>query len=238
VTGDLEALLDIQARDTAADRLRRRHATLESRGAHEAVVAVVEELTRRHRAVTERRDDVARTIQQLDDEATAVKEHAAGVEAKLYSGEIASPRELQALQADLGQLRRQQRGIEDRELEGMEVRETVEAELTALDKELAEARSEADRLGRALMEEEAVIDAELADEAAARAGLASGLDDKLLALYERCRVRGNGIGAARLEGNVCQGCRLTIPATEVDQIRKAEPGTIAHCDNCGAILVA
>ena len=43
---------------------------------------------------------------------------------------------------------------------------------------------------------------------------------------------------ARLVGNTCQGCRLTIPATEVDRIRKAGPdGDVAHCDNCGAILV-
>ena len=28
-----------------------------------------------------------------------------------------------------------------------------------------------------------------------------------------------------------------IPAVEADALRKGPPGTIAHCDNCGAILV-
>jgi hypothetical protein len=47
-----------------------------------------------------------------------------------------------------------------------------------------------------------------------------------------------GIGIARLVGNTCQGCRLTIPATEVDRIRKAGPDDpVFQCDNCGAILV-
>ena len=39
-------------------------------------------------------------------------------------------------------------------------------------------------------------------------------------------------------GNTCQGCRLTIPSTEVVRIRKAGPDSdVSHCDNCGAILV-
>jgi predicted nucleic acid-binding Zn-ribbon protein len=43
---------------------------------------------------------------------------------------------------------------------------------------------------------------------------------------------------ARLVGNSCQGCRLTIPSTEVARIRKAGPDAdVSHCDNCGAILV-
>ena len=52
-----------------------------------------------------------------------------------------------------------------------------------------------------------------------------------------CRAKANGVGAARLVGNTCQGCHLTIPATEVDRIRKAADGPIVFCDNCGTILV-
>ena len=37
--------------------------------------------------------------------------------------------------------------------------------------------------------------------------------------------------------STCQGCHLTIPATEVARIKKSPEGTISHCDNCGAILV-
>jgi len=42
---------------------------------------------------------------------------------------------------------------------------------------------------------------------------------------------------ARLVGFTCQGCHLSIPATEVDRIRKEGDGALAYCDNCGAILV-
>jgi uncharacterized protein len=42
---------------------------------------------------------------------------------------------------------------------------------------------------------------------------------------------------ALLIGDTCQGCRLSIPATEVDRIRHDPEAGIASCDNCGAILV-
>jgi predicted nucleic acid-binding Zn-ribbon protein len=50
-------------------------------------------------------------------------------------------------------------------------------------------------------------------------------------------VQSKGQGAARLVGNTCQSCHLTIPATEVDRIRHAPDGIVAYCDNCGAILI-
>lgn len=234
----LETLLEIQERDTAIDRLRHRRETLESRAAYQTAAAASGALEARHAAVNSRLDDVMKVVARLDDEASAIKEHAAGVEAKLYSGEVTSPRELQALQADLDQLRRQQRGVEDRELEAMEVRETIDTERTAVEAELDNARAEAERREVALSDDESAIDAELAGEQAARDEVASATERSLLDLYERCRSRARGIGAARLVGSTCQGCRLTIPATEVDRIKHAETGAVAHCDNCGAILVA
>ena len=73
-------------------------------------------------------------------------------------------------------------------------------------------------------------------EAAARDDAASGVPAALLATYEQIRARAHGVGVARLVGGTCQGCRLSIPATEVDRIQRGVPGE-SRCDNCGAILV-
>ncbi len=83
------------------------------------------------------RDDVAREEQRLDDEARSLEAKAKDVETKMYSGEITSPRELQALQADIEQLRRHQRDVENRELEFMEQREPLDAELVDFATQLA-----------------------------------------------------------------------------------------------------
>ena len=232
----LETLLALQERDLALDRLRHRRETLPERAAlsaAEAAAATIDSTLERTRST---RDDVLREEKKLEDEVQTLASQAEDAEKRLYSGEIASPRELQALQADVNQLKRHQRSIEDRQLTAMEHREPLDARVSELEVELARANAAAEEARGALASAEAAIDAELKVEVDARAEVASGVDDDLLADYERRRAK-SGAGAARLVGNTCQACHLTIPATEVDRIRKAPAGTVAYCDNCSAILV-
>jgi len=51
--------------------------------------------------VRERRDEVAARESRFDDEARLLSDQAMSAEARLYGGEVTSPRELQALQADI-----------------------------------------------------------------------------------------------------------------------------------------
>ena len=233
----LDTLLELQTRDTAIDRLRHRRDTLPERAALESVRTELSTAGTRLAEATAQRDEVAREEQRFDDEARSLEDKAAEVERRMYSGEVSSPRELQALQADVEQLRRHRRGLEDRELDVMERRESLEPEVDELRTRVSELESEAERLGVALAEVEAEIDEELAGERAARDEIAATIDPGLLEDYERCRERARGIGAARLSGNTCQGCHLSIPSVEAERIRKSPPGTVAHCDNCGCILV-
>jgi predicted nucleic acid-binding Zn-ribbon protein len=232
-----DTLLDLQQHDTAADRLRHRREALEERAALAAAESRLAEVTARRAELGGRRDDASREEQRFDDEATSLEERAAEVERTLYSGEIASPRELQAMQADVDQLRRHQRGVEDRELAVMEQREALDTELAKLVAEAGALESEAAQLRATLTDAEAEIDAELGVETGAREELAARLRSELLDDYERCRRRARGVGAARLVGGTCQGCHLSIPSTEAERIRKGGAGTVAHCDNCGCILV-
>lgn len=232
-----DTLLELQDRDTAADRLRHRRDALEERATLEGVAARLGDVETRRAELQGRRDEAAREEQRFDDEATSLEAKAAEVERKMYSGEIASPRELQAMQSDVEQLRRHQRGLEDRELAVMEQRGALDAEVGKLDAEVGALEAEAQELRDVLGRVEAEIDAELATETAARTELAARLPGDLLEEYERCRRRARGIGVARLAGGTCQGCHLSIPATEAERIRKGGGGTLAHCDNCGCILV-
>ena len=233
----LDTLLELQSRDTAIDRLRHRRDTIPERAALEADRTQLGAVEKELAEATARRDEVAREERRFDDEAGSLEEKATDVERTLYSGEITSPRELQLLQADVDQLRRHRRSLEDRELEVMEQREALDAEVAQLDAQARELGADAARLDSVLVAAEAEIDAELSVEHEARDELADTVDTALLDDYERCRERARGIGAARLIGTTCQGCHLSIPSVEAERIRKSPPGTVAHCDNCGCILV-
>jgi predicted nucleic acid-binding Zn-ribbon protein len=234
---DLDALYEVQAFDTQLDQLRSRRATLAERdeldrclragkAAHDALVAL--------RA---RRDEMVRSVKALDDEIATIAAKAQSVDDKLYSGTVTSPRELQDLQADLEQLRRHQRGLEDRELELMEQAEALEAEVAGAEHDLGTLGAEVERLRRVIAETERSIDDTSSRVGAERDRATAPVPAALLADYERRRARNQGIGAALLVGDTCQGCRLSIPSTELDEIRRDAGERIFSCDNCGAILV-
>jgi predicted nucleic acid-binding Zn-ribbon protein len=233
----LEPLLALQERDLTLDRLRHERAALPERAQLATLTERLDALAATREARQAARDEVARQEARYADEVQQLAEQAVAVERRLYSGEVASPRELQALQADVEQLRRRQRTVEDRELGAMEQREPLDGALATVAAEWDAAEAEAARAGDALDAHERELDAALAAEQAARDQLAAGLDAGLLADYERRRARANGVGVARLVGFTCQGCHLSIPATEVDRIRREGDGAFAYCDNCGCILV-
>ena len=233
----LEALLLVQEHDTARDRLRHRRATLPERAELEARSANLRALDAQSREVRGRNDIVLADEKRLDDESRSIGARADEADAKLYSGTVSSPRELQAMQADVEMLRRQRSDLEDEELEVMEARELLDAQIDALDADTAVVRADIERLQGLIAAAEAEIDEELAKEDTARDQQAAAVPEALLADYERRRAQNRGAGAARLVGTSCTACHLSIPSTEAENIRKAAGAVVAYCDNCGAILV-
>ena len=233
----LERLLHVQERDIAIAQLEHRRANLPARAEREAVLAEAKALMPAHRELTTRRAAIEAAERRVDDEVALQREKVNEVDAKLYSGSVVSPRELQALQADLDSLRAHVAKLEDDELEKMQLREEVEGALAPVEGRLAELQLAVQRSDAAIVEGEHEVDALIAEERRARAELTSGIDTALVADYETRAARNGGKGAARLIGNTCQACRLSIPAVEADRMRHDTSDTRWYCDNCGAILM-
>jgi predicted nucleic acid-binding Zn-ribbon protein len=230
-------LLIVQQHDTTLDQLRHRRQALPARAELAAREADIARVRTEAAALRNARDDALAEEKRLDDEARSVDARAKEMEQRLYSGSVTSPRELQAMQADVEMLRNQREGIEDGELEFMERREDLDRRLAGADASLAELEAEAERLRGVIAEAEREIDAEIAQEEAARNREAGTMPSTLVSDYERRRTQNRGAGAARLVGDTCQGCHLSIPSTEVERIRRAPDGSVAYCENCGCILV-
>jgi predicted nucleic acid-binding Zn-ribbon protein len=237
VTSELEVLLTLQEHDSALERLLHRHQTLPERDALHDAESTVTALDARLATTRAERDKVAREEQQLDDEATSLAAKASEVDKRMYSGEVSSPKELQSMQADIDQLRRHQRSVENRELELMEQREPLDATVADLEQQRATLSTEVDRLAAALGAAEAEIIAEMQSERTTRDEIAGSIDAALVREYDRCRAVAKGPGVAKLVGTTCQGCHLSVPAIEAEQIKRTGGQPLAFCDNCGAILV-
>lgn len=234
---DLERLLDLQANDTETDRARHRRATLPE-------LAAIAELDRREAELrgavsdpTAERTELARQQKRLEDEIAVLEEKIARVNHQLYEEGLTSPKEAQALQADLESLQRHRTSLEDEVLELMERLEPLDVTIAEADAQLAVIES--DRTGHrvALATAQAAIDAELAALAEARVGLVEPIPSSLLEDYERIRTAADGVGVARLSGSTCTGCHLSLAAAEVDTIRRAPTDALHHCPDCGRLLV-
>ncbi|MBV8559155.1 MAG: hypothetical protein JO050_00180 [Acidimicrobiia bacterium] len=233
----LEDLLVVQEHDSAVDRLRHRLDTLPAKTQLAEIEQQQAALEKTMAEVGGRRDEVVRRQQRHEDELASVEAKITDVEKRLYSGAVSAPRELQAMEADVGSLKRHRSDVEDRVLDAMQDREPLDAELTVLEQRRQALGSDGDQLRQAIAAQTAEIDAELTTELEARRAAAAGIPDGLLSQYERLRATQGGVGAARLVNGRCSGCHLTLPATELDRIRHGDADAVVLCDQCGRILV-
>ena len=234
---DLHRLLEVQERDTALDQLTHRRDTMPERAALAArrkeITALDAELTDVQGKLTE----LARGQKRIEDDVAAIDAKTATETKKLNSGTITAPREIQALSEEINALGRRKRVLEDDELELMEQAEPLGADAERLAATREAAAADAERLTGVIAEQEAVIDAELATERAARDVAAAEVPADLVQRYEKLRAKLGGVAVARLEGDLCTGCHVRLPAMEVDVIRHSPADEVITHEDCGRILV-
>jgi predicted nucleic acid-binding Zn-ribbon protein len=232
-----EALLAVQDLDTALDQRAHRRAAAPERAELAGLETRVEAVDQQLSDAVARRDEVAGREEGLEAELGATEARIAEVNKRLYGGTVSATRELLAMTEDVKSMERRASQLEERALEVLEEREPLDAEVAAIEGEKASleaARAEVQQqLGRVLAE----IDREVDALNQQRAHVVGDVPEDLLAVYTRLRARLGGVGAARLVGSSCGGCHLTLPATELDQLRREPADALVFCDQCGRILV-
>jgi predicted nucleic acid-binding Zn-ribbon protein len=232
-----DGLLVVQEHDTTLDQLRHRRANLPERAELKDVEAKRASLAAERAEVAATRDEVAARQANLEKDIAASEQRIAELDKRMYSGEISASRDLQAMAHEIESIKARVSTLEDHALEAMDEREPLDASVSELDERDAGFVALAAQLAEAIGAAETEIDADVVREREARAAAAATVPDDLLAEYERLRDRLGGIGAARLEHGTCMGCRMKLPATEIDRIKHQSPDELVHCDQCGRILV-
>ena len=233
----LEALLAVQELDTAADQARHRLGQLPARRQLQEIRQRRRDLAARRSAAEAEREDVAGRQQALEEDLAATEKRRSEVSARLYSGAVSASRDLQALSAEVDGLTARASQLEDEGLAVLEEREPFDAAVAQLDAEEAALAGQEDRALAALGSAEAETGAEVDELMARRAEAAALVPPDLLATYDHLRARLGGVGAARLVGDRCGGCHLSLPATELDRVRHLPADAAVTCDQCGRILV-
>jgi predicted nucleic acid-binding Zn-ribbon protein len=235
--GPLQALIALQDVDTALGQLRHRRSHLPERA---DLAAIEQELGALDRAAAEAgaaRDQIAEQQAVVEADLAATEGRAEAVNRRLYGGTVTASRELQAMAADVETLRARASVLEDQVLELMEAREPLEVELAGLSDRRNALDGRREGAAAALAVAEVGVDEEIARLEEGRAQAAGSVPADLRAVYDRLRARLDGVAVARLVGNHCDGCHLTLPSMELDRIRHLPDGEVVTCEQCGRILV-
>jgi len=179
----------------------------------------------------------ARAIQKdIDLEADDLRARIGPLEAKLYSGTIRNPKELQDLQEDIAQLKRHVSAVEDRDLDALAAAEDIETQLRA-------AAAELEAIETAWREEQAELTSrrerltgEIVRSERERESRASAIDGAMIALYEQVSKITQNRPVAKLDRSMCGGCRITLPTNVVTRARSGS--AVVRCPNCTRILYA
>jgi predicted nucleic acid-binding Zn-ribbon protein len=167
-------------------------------------------------------------------EADGLRSKIAPAEEKLYSGAIKNPKELSDLQADIDQLKRHLSALEDRDLEALAAVEAAQAELRDAEASLAATEGAWSEEQGELRERVERCTREVAQYDAERQERASSIDKEVLARYDHIRRVHQGRGVAKLDRNLCLGCRISLPVSIVNRARAGN--TLVQCPNCERIL--
>lgn len=230
-------LLAVQEFDTAIRRLRHRRANLPEQQALDEQTTLLDKVTAEHLAASDELVGVGRRMQRLEHDVNAVDSRRKSEEARMYSGQIATEREVEALRKELSSLKARKRDLEDELLEVMERNEELTGTVRTL-----EARRDELRASVAPMEAErdtaaTDIDTELAAQVRRRDELAAALPDEVLEVYDRLKARKDGLAVVELRHGVCQGCHLELTPGELAEGREIGRLGMVRCVQCGRLLV-
>lgn len=165
---------------------------------------------------------------EIDDLTTKIKT----IEKKLYNGKIFNPKELGSLQAEDEDFKKKRSSLEDKVLDLMEQTDESRNKLDALNQEISRLVAQWQSQQKQLSDELSKLkDNHLTLESKKQSQVAA-IEPGALETYRELRKR-KGTAVARIEQGICQGCRISLPNSDLQQ---AKTGRLVKCSSCGRIL--
>lgn len=233
VVGRVEALYRLQAVEMEIDETRATLDAIESRlEVNEVLASARQELQENGEKLRDSRGRLREL--ELDLEQLAAK--IASTEDTLYGGQVTNPKELAGLDQELDYLRRRRSEVEDETLVAMDQAETTEAQFNAAERRLRNVERQWDDTQGQLQQEAEELRSRLTALEAERKHCLSIIPEEDLSVYENRRRRTGGQAVAVLKGGICQGCRVALPTSVVQQVRRGQ--NLVYCGSCQRILYA
>jgi uncharacterized protein len=232
---ELGALLRLQSVESSIRRLEHQLEELPEQAALDVAVATAEAVRAERESRRVDLDLFDSQMRKIEGELSLVQDRKGADESRMYGGEIASPKELQALRQEITHIEERIDTLEESLLEVMEQREEVAGEVAALDERGTDLAAEQERLTAARDDAAKEVLADLAELKVERDKERAAIPDDLIDRYEKAKARHGGVGVGSLESGICSACRLELTPMEISDLRDGSP--LGSCPQCQRLLV-
>jgi predicted nucleic acid-binding Zn-ribbon protein len=231
MAGTVEAIYRLQSIDAEIDEKRGSLSSVEAELANNEDVLVASEAVR---ASEETVRELRSRLRSLELDVEGVSSKIAANESALYGGEVTNPKELAGMEQELDYLRRRRTAVEDDMLVLMGEVEAQEEKLQAAQGLLSRTEQRWRTAQSELVKDAEELRSRLATLEAERKETARGVSEGNLAVYESLRRQKGGQAVALLDDGVCQGCRVAVPTSLVQRVRRGSE--LVHCGSCQRVL--
>ena len=233
---DQNLLIELQLIDSQIAQAKAKLASLPELEQIAAIHARLENTAVELTVVETELADVVIDLRRCEVDVEQIEDRIKKDENRLNSG-AGSPKELEQTQHELVTLAKRKAELEDVELEIMVKHDGIKARVDELKNDQVGLKQLELELNIRLENAKTEITQNLESLAASRQVLTPKIDPALVALYDKIRQSADGVGAAQLIGDKCDGCHLSINAIERERIKGLESDEVIRCEECRRILV-
>lgn len=229
----LNALFNLQQVDTQIGRAKRTQSGLDSGAAAQQEAQAARDQAQACRTEHHR---LAGSLKDSELKLASVETKRKSYQQKLYQGTVTNAKELANIEKEIEALGRQRSDLDGRILELMEETEAAQEALTLADAQAQQAEAHRTEVSTTYRTQHERLQLEIAALGQQReASLASVEDNAALKRYEDIRAKAGGVGIAKIEGNTCGGCHMTLPSGLIKSVK--ELAQMQTCENCGRLLL-
>lgn len=186
-------------------------------------------------------DEASGRLHTLQGEQADLELKQKGIDAKLqkidkemYGGTVVNPREVENLEKEIVNLKRQRGEIDERLLELWEAIPPVQAEVTTLEASRAKLKQDLVVHQKKVLEEKTQLEAAFRQRQQERPAALAQVPKPMLARYDAIRQKAGGVGMTDVvRKGFCGSCGTHLPEKLIETARE---GRIATCESCFRIL--
>ena len=229
---DASLLLSLQALDKSIADLKETLSATETSLKDDSLVAkaenIFQQIYARHEKVAKEQRETERETQRLTDRKDLI-------ESRIYAGNITNPKELSALQEEVGHLNSLIGDQEDILLVRMEETEKYDEGLEKATTQFQDAKTAHEKKLIELKSKQKDLIKQLESEQPQQEALRGKFSPDVLQIYDRVSQSNKGIGVAVVEGDRCSECRLSIPTQLLEKLKSTDE--FVYCNSCRRILL-